>query len=67
MMKDELDGTIMMKVLCLRPKMYSYIADDDKEKEQRVLRNASLNVDWSLIITKVVWSLITYKNFAKKM
>ena len=67
MMKDELDGTIMMKVLCLRPKMYSYIANDDKEKVQRVLRNASLNVDWSLIITKVVWSLITYKNFAKKM
>ena len=45
MMKDELDGTIMMKVLCLRTKMYSYIADDDKEKVQRVLRNASLNVD----------------------
>ena len=35
MMKDELDGTILMKVLCLRPKMYSYITDDDKEKSTK--------------------------------
>lgn len=46
MMKDELGGIIMMEFVCLRPKMYLCLTDDDKEEKiQRVKRNASINVD----------------------
>ena len=45
-MKDELGGIIMMEFVCLRPKMYSCLTDDDKEEKiQRVKRNASINAD----------------------
>ena len=46
MIKDELGGIIMMEFVCLRPKMYLCLTDDDKEEKiQRVKRNASINVD----------------------
>lgn len=55
LMKDEFDGEIIRKLQGLKPKICSYIKDNDREeKRQKLQKNIAWNGKLCLKTTKIV-------------